>query len=145
MCTVSVSTISSYLRGPMSTEFQGATMWGSSGRLRVSMRSASCTYNWENQVLTGSRDHASLLIQTLLPVWKEANEVLRSTVLSPFHVLLPCICQPFMLKMEREMATHSIILAWRIPWTEEPGGWSPWGHKESDMTEWLTLLLKMMT
>ena len=26
------------------------------------------------------------------------------------------------------MATHSSILAWRIPWTEEPGGYSPWGH-----------------
>ena len=25
------------------------------------------------------------------------------------------------------MATHSSILAWRIPWTEEPGGYSPWG------------------
>ena len=32
------------------------------------------------------------------------------------------------------MATHSSILAWRIPWTEEPG-YSPWDHKESDMTE----------
>ena len=32
------------------------------------------------------------------------------------------------------MATHSSILAWRIPWTEEPGE-SPWRHKESDMTE----------
>ena len=33
------------------------------------------------------------------------------------------------------MTTHSSILAWKIPWTEEPGGYSPWGHKESDMTE----------
>ena len=33
------------------------------------------------------------------------------------------------------MATHSNILAWRIPWTEEFGGYSPWGHKELDMTE----------
>ena len=31
------------------------------------------------------------------------------------------------------MATHSNILAWRIPWTEEPVGCSPQGHKESDM------------
>ena len=38
------------------------------------------------------------------------------------------------------MTTHSSILAWRIPWTEEPGGlYSPWGHKESDMAERLTL------
>ena len=31
---------------------------------------------------------------------------------------------------EHGMATHSSILAWRIPWTEEPGGlYSPWGRK----------------
>ena len=34
------------------------------------------------------------------------------------------------------MATHFSILAWRIPWTEEPGGlYSSWGRKESDMIE----------
>ena len=35
--------------------------------------------------------------------------------------------------LEKEIATHSSILAWRIPWTEEPSG--PWsmGLKESDM------------
>ena len=32
------------------------------------------------------------------------------------------------------MATHSSILAWKTPWTEEP--YSPWGHKESDKTEY---------
>ena len=37
--------------------------------------------------------------------------------------------------LEKEMATHSSILAWRIPRTEEPGGYSPWGRKESDTTE----------
>ena len=40
------------------------------------------------------------------------------------------------------MATQSSILAWKVPWTEEPGGlYSPWGHKESDKTERLTRLL----
>ena len=29
----------------------------------------------------------------------------------------------------------SSILAWGIPWTEEPGGYSPWGRKESDTNE----------
>ena len=33
------------------------------------------------------------------------------------------------------MAPDSSLLAWRIPWTEERGGYSPWGRKESDMTE----------
>ena len=37
--------------------------------------------------------------------------------------------------LEKEMATHSSILAWKIPWMAEPGGYSPWGHKESDTTE----------
>ena len=50
--------------------------------------------------------------------------------------------------LDKGMATHSSIHAWRIPWTEEPGGLqraghkyvtnSPWGHKELDTTEWLT-------
>ena len=37
--------------------------------------------------------------------------------------------------LEKEMATHFSILAWRMPWTEEPVGLQSWGHKESDMTE----------
>ena len=37
------------------------------------------------------------------------------------------------------MATHSSILAWEIPWREEPGGLhSPWGRRESDTTVSLT-------
>ena len=42
------------------------------------------------------------------------------------------------------MATHSSLLAWRIPWTEEPGElyiYSPWDRKRSCMTERLTLSL----
>ena len=37
--------------------------------------------------------------------------------------------------LEKEMATHSSILAWRIPWTEEPGGLQSTGLKELDMTK----------
>ena len=36
--------------------------------------------------------------------------------------------------LENEMATHSSILAWRIPWTEEPGGLQSMGSQELDMT-----------
>ena len=35
--------------------------------------------------------------------------------------------------MEKEMATYSSFLAWKIPWTEELAGCSPWGRKELDM------------
>ena len=37
--------------------------------------------------------------------------------------------------LEKGMAIHSNILAWRIPWTEKPGRLQLWGCKESDMTE----------
>ena len=40
--------------------------------------------------------------------------------------------------LEKGMATHSNILTWQIPWTEEP-----WGRKESDTTEQLTLSLSL--
>ena len=45
--------------------------------------------------------------------------------------------------LEKGMAIHSSILAWRISWTEEPGGLQPrpWGPKESDTAELLTLSL----
>ena len=36
--------------------------------------------------------------------------------------------------LEKEMAAHSSILAWRIPWTEEPGGLQSMGWQELDMT-----------
>ena len=37
--------------------------------------------------------------------------------------------------LEKAMAPHSSTLAWRIPWTEEPGGLQSMGRKERDMTE----------
>ena len=41
--------------------------------------------------------------------------------------------------LQKEIATCSRILAWRISWTEKPGELRPRGHKESDMTEQLSL------
>jgi len=38
-------------------------------------------------------------------------------------------------RLEKEMATHSSVLAWRIPGTGEPGGLPSWGRTESDTTE----------
>ena len=43
--------------------------------------------------------------------------------------------------LEEGMATHSSILAWRVPWTEELVGYSPWDHKELDTTEQLSTAL----
>ena len=41
--------------------------------------------------------------------------------------------------LEKEMATHSSILAWKISWTQEPGGLHSMGPQRVSMTEWLTL------
>ena len=38
--------------------------------------------------------------------------------------------------LEEGMMTHASVLAWRIPWTEEPGGgYSAWGHRGSNATK----------
>ena len=48
------------------------------------------------------------------------------------------------VSLKKGMAAHSsiLILAWRTPWREEPGGYSLRGHRESDMTEWLAQVHK---
>ena len=57
------------------------------------------------------------------------------------HVFFPLsqLCKIFFVLLfilEKEMATHSSILAWRIPRMEKPGAsYRPWGNKESDTTE----------
>ena len=40
--------------------------------------------------------------------------------------------------LEKEMETHSSILSWRIPWTEEPGRLQSMGSQELDTTEWIS-------
>ena len=42
--------------------------------------------------------------------------------------------------LEKEMATHCSILAWKIPWKKNLSGYSPSGCKELDMTERLHIL-----
>ena len=43
--------------------------------------------------------------------------------------------------LEKEMATGSSIVGWRILWTEEPGNYNPWSPKESDMTQHPCMLI----
>ena len=62
--------------------------------------------------------------------WSAVHGVARSgTQLSDFTLFF------HFHALGKEMATHSSILAWRIPWMEEPGGLHLWGLTESDMTE----------
>ena len=58
--------------------------------------------------------------------WKAAvHGVTKSDFTFPFHFHA----------LEKEMATHSSVLAWRIPGTTEPGELPLWGRTESDTTE----------
>ena len=63
----------------------------------------------------------------VLLTWKKLS-------LSLLFRLLPDWVRPTHVTLEKEMATHSYILAWRIPWTEEPGRLLSMGSQESDMT-----------
>jgi len=82
--------------------------------------------NWpETSFLPGVCIWASLMSQMV-----KTLPVMRETQVRP-------LAQKDLLK--KRMETHSSNLAWRTPWTEEPGGlYSPWCCKELDMTEGLT-------
>ena len=64
----------------------------------------------------------------------EGIHVYRASLVAQLVKNLPAMQESQVLSLgredplEKEMATHSSILACRIPWTEEPGGYSPWGH-----------------
>ena len=48
-----------------------------------------------------------------------------------------------LISLEKEMATHSSILAWRVPWTEEPGGVQSMGSPRVDTAEQLSLTVDL--
>jgi len=50
---------------------------------------------------------------------------------------LPAVQEMCVRSLQKEMATHPSILAWEIPWTEEPGRLPSMGSQDSDTTEWL--------
>ena len=53
----------------------------------------------------------------------------------PLRICSQLICYVLKQCSEKAMAPPSSTLAGKIPWTEEPGGYSPWGRWESDVTE----------
>ena len=70
-----------------------------------------------------------------------AAECLRASLVAQMIKNLPAMQGTLVWSLgwedhqEKGLAIHSSILAWRIPWSEEPGGYSPWVHKESDATK----------
>ena len=71
-------------------------------------------------------------------------KVKRASLVAQMVKSLPAVQETLILSLgqedslEKEMATHSSILAWRISQMGSLAGYSPWGHKELDMTDQLT-------
>ena len=63
------------------------------------------------------------------------RQIIPGRLLAMWETWVRSLCREDSL--EKEMATHSSILAWSIPWTEELGGLQSTGLKESDTTEQL--------
>ena len=84
--------------------------------------------------------HGSILYQILFP-FRLSSIIWNSASLAQTVKKLPAMQDTWVRSLvwedtlEKEMATHSSILAWRIAWTEEPGGLQSIGCKESDTTE----------
>ena len=93
---------------------------------------------WITWISPSREKWSFFLLQTIMPV------ILWSSLIAQMVKSLPAMWETWIQSLgqedplEKEMATHSSILAWRIPWTKKPGGYSTWGHKELDMTQWLT-------
>ena len=64
-----------------------------------------------------------------LPRWLSGKESACKYRRNRRHRFDPWVRKP----LEEEMATHSSILAWKIPCTGKPVGYGPWGCKKSDM------------
>ena len=62
------------------------------------------------------------------------NKIVTEKVIADPSIYIQIICL-HVFHLEKEMATHSSILAWRIPGTEEPVGCRPWGRTELETTE----------
>ena len=97
-----------------------------------------------NLTLRNQTDHTSVpRARNWIPLTRKYTS---PTMLPSWCV--PCLagswdCLLSMLMMEKGMAIHSSILAWRVPWTEEPGGPQFRGRKESDVTEHTDTLMHL--
>ena len=79
-------------------------------------RAVRWTLDWEDSLEKGMATHSSILGASLVAqMVKNLPEMWETQVQSLGQK------QP----LEKGMNTHSSILAWRLPWTEEPGGYSP--------------------
>ena len=77
----------------------------------------------------GSEQHISVMIYYLRPSLLHASLIVQSVNNLPAMQGTRVQFLGWEDPLEKEMVTHSSILAWRIPWAEKPAGYSPWGCK----------------
>ena len=83
------------------------------------------------QVKTSALDKQKLISFSLIRIWYLVAQTVKN---------LPAVQEGWIQSLgqedplEMEMATHSSILAWRIPWQKSLAVYGPWGHKELDTT-----------
>ena len=75
---------------------------------------------------------------------RRSNSILRNSAFLYSLLNRPQHFCRYLTKMKKEMATHSSILAWRIPWTEEPGGLQSTGSQRVGH-DWVNLLTYLLT
>ena len=124
--------------------------WHISGPPNPSLRHPGGCWAWF-QLVSQKRGLAQKFVRISHHLWwKIPNELFGRPVEGPSKPSrdtgpenqhnLPSNLHLWAQGLEKEVATHSSILAWRIPWTEEPGGLQSMGSQESDTTEQLNHL-----
>ena len=88
-------------------------------------------YPWRRKKYLNSR-HYFWIWESTLAMNRSKREVDVFKIRTKYKVL------------EKEMATYFSILAWRMPWTEEPGRLQSMGSQQSDTTEWLTCMQSLV-
>ena len=100
---------------------EGLEVWSGSlkSRARMGLKILLTLIVWEYDIY-----HVTLLVQMV-----KNPPAMQETQVQSLHQDDP---------LEKRMGTHSSVLAWIIPWTEEPSWLQPVGCKKSDVTEQLT-------
>ena len=89
----------------------------------------------KGKALRGNKiTHGSFGLVALEPAWVTANQIEAARIAMTRYVkrggqVWIKIFPDKPIPLEKEMATHSSILTWRISWTEEPGGLQPMGSQ----------------
>ena len=78
--------------------------------------------------------YSAIKKNTVLMRWMKLEPIIQSEVSQKEKHQYSILTHIFGISLEKETATHSSILAWRIPRTEEPGRLQSMGSQESDMT-----------